>query len=242
MEDEHRSHFGSRYKSGWCSQASLFLHGLAHQCCININNSLDVCLPMDLVGHSIHLGLLELCTSMRQKRKAVATNLPLQRPLQELLWAVVPALQRAPAFTCSVASLRRCADHQLPGCRFLRCNILANYLLAWGSSSVQLAMHGGRIAHFHLALWANAHGSRTTWLNSAMSLRAWASSLHKQQHSQGKQIAFPLSCLTRSDFHDLKIFHARWNFWSRKKHCHIDVFWGMSNYNEENNQINITAR
>ena len=70
-----------------------------------------------------------------------------------LLWIVIPALQIAPAFTCSVASLCQCAGPHVPGFHSLRHETLAHYLLAWGNSSVQPAEHTSTFEQFqsHLA-------------------------------------------------------------------------------------------
>ena len=56
-------------------------------------------------------------------------------------WLTFPPLQAAPSFACSVASLSRFPDHQLPGCSHLRERILADYLLGWGAASAQSAGH-----------------------------------------------------------------------------------------------------
>ena len=45
------------------------------------------------------------------------------------------ALQEAPSFACSVASLSRSPGLQLPGSHSLHCGILADYLLGWGRPS-----------------------------------------------------------------------------------------------------------
>ena len=56
-------------------------------------------------------------------------------------WHMIPPLQAAPSFACSVASLSRFPDHQLPGCSHLRGRILADCLLGWGAASAQSAGH-----------------------------------------------------------------------------------------------------
>ena len=74
----------------------------------------------------------------------VVVNLLLHRGHCNLFSHTIPPLQAAPSFACSVASLSRFPDHQLPGCSHLRERILADYLLGWGAASARRAGHAQR--------------------------------------------------------------------------------------------------
>ena len=71
----------------------------------------------------------------------VVVNLLLHRGHCNSFSHTIPPLQAAPSFACSVASLSRFPDHQLPGCSHLRERILADCLLGWGAASAQSAGH-----------------------------------------------------------------------------------------------------
>ena len=77
----------------------------------------------------------------RKEKKVVVVNLLLHRGHCNSFSHTIPPLQAAPSFACSVASLSRFPDHQLPGCSHLRERILADCLLGWGAASAQSAGH-----------------------------------------------------------------------------------------------------
>ena len=56
-------------------------------------------------------------------------------------WSMIPPLQVAPSFACSVASLSQSPGHQLPGCHSLHCGILTDYQLGWGRPSTWFTRH-----------------------------------------------------------------------------------------------------
>ena len=70
---------------------------------------------------------------------SVTIHWPLKPMATSLLQVMIPALQRAPTFTCSVASLCQCAVHYVPGLNNLRWSTPEHSRLAWDYPSMQYA-------------------------------------------------------------------------------------------------------